>query len=111
MGDKILAKLKDGREIFGVRELEEAFEGVTFTDREGIEVRLTIEQWPTSYPSPGVRRKVYLEPTPKGRKSASYRRRKEELGDDWSTDIGESSIETWGEAMAAMAAKVGAILY
>jgi len=79
-----------------VRAIEDAAaQSRPFKDRQGIEGRIVVRESP--YATMGPKRKVYFEPTAKGREHPAYRETRRKLGDHWDTDV--SSSESWGEYM------------
>ena len=83
----------------GVRGIEEiATLAPPFKNREGIQGRIVIEEWPRgAYYGGGTSRTVYFKPTPMGKRSEAYQKTRRELKDDWMIDLSKS--EAWGDYM------------
>ena len=67
--------------------------GITFKDDDGIEKEVEITTINAIYPYPHVSTLVYANPTSKGKKTKAYQAIKDDLKDDWSTDI----TYTWSD--------------
>lgn len=70
--------------------LYELLDGKIFTDSDGIEMKIVHKSFQAIFPYQHTSHTLYAQPTEKGKATDAYWTIKQQLRDDWSTDLGES---------------------
>jgi|CXWL01.1.fsa_nt_gi hypothetical protein len=80
---------------------------ITTEDEDGIECALRARTYQAVYPYGHYRLSLDLVPTARGRRTEAYQKIRQELRDDWSTDLTESDPERVAAILERLQAKAG----
>ncbi|OGM10505.1 hypothetical protein A2Z67_02790 [Candidatus Woesebacteria bacterium RBG_13_36_22] len=74
---------------------------IRYVDDDGVEKEVFVEERKQRYPYEDTKVVVWAEPTKKGRESEGYLKTKQELGDDWDSDI----TDFWADPKSGLSGK------